>query len=160
SAQLIAHVSLDEVARGVDVPIHPQKGLNAVDATVAVNSMQIEKASIELGRTNITASGDLRTNARFQGDFVLDELGRLLGMEQRPTGLVHLSGTAVLPHTGGYLIDGTVQSQNLSYDKFRNVHVGTAFHADPTTASINGLTVATLGGEIRANARVHNFETF
>ncbi len=154
SAQVVAHVGLDEIARSVDVPIHPKPGLNTVEATFTVasteQSIQIQNALLTLGRTRVSASGDLKKGAQIQASLFLNELGTLLALPERPSGVVEISGTARMP----LAIDGSIATRDLAYQQFRNVNIAGGFHADSNTVAVNGLTVAALGGELRADGRL------
>ena len=87
SAQLVAHVSLNELTRSVDLPIHPRPGLDSLEASAAIatsaTSMQITNALVTLGHSRINASGDLRQGADVQASLVLNELASLLELAEQ-----------------------------------------------------------------------------
>ncbi|MBZ5604380.1 MAG: hypothetical protein LAO79_18920, partial [Acidobacteriia bacterium] len=156
SAQAVAHVALDELTRSVDLPIHPQPGLNAIDATLAIRDMQIQNALVSIGKTYIAASGDLRTGAQFEAGIAIDEIAALADLKRHPSGSVQIAGTAKIP----LALNGTLKSNNLSYEQFRGMRIESAFHADPRTIELSGFTAGALGGEVRANARLANQSQF
>ena len=164
SAQVVAHVGLDELSRSLELPIHPKPGLNSVEATVAIEthdqSMQIRNALLTLGHTQISASGDLRKGAQIQAQLMLDELGTLLALAQRPSGSIQMVGTAQVPANGPFVLNGSVSSRGLAYDQFRDIKLAGGFRVDPNTIAMNGLTVNVLGGELRADARLENAKTY
>ena len=92
SGRLTAAVSLPEIERTVDVPIHSHnKGAPrqltadvAVNLSQSTNKMQIERANLALGRTTLDASGKLDPNwpenVQFKANFALPELAQLLAL--------------------------------------------------------------------------------
>jgi translocation and assembly module TamB len=161
SAQVVAHIALDEISRSVDLAIHPKPGLNTLEATVSVaangSSMQIQNALATLGHTGLAASGDLRKGAEIQGTLVLDELTSLLALPQCPSGTVQIAGNARVPENGPFELSGTISSRDASYQRFRNMRVASGFRVDPKAVTVTGLTLNWLGGELRADGRLENF---
>src|SRR5262249_53546918 len=145
SAQIVAHAGLDELARSTTLPIHPAPGLNAIEATASVaatdHSMEIQNALLRLGRTRVTASGDLRKGAEIQAELVMNELATLLTIGEHPSGTIHLDGSALIPANGPLVLTGNLSSHDLAYNQFRDVRLQSGFRVDPKTIAVTGLTV-------------------
>ncbi|MGH9615038.1 MAG: hypothetical protein ACRD4P_18390, partial [Bryobacteraceae bacterium] len=175
TAQLQAHIGLDEISRSVNVPIYPQtKGAPKVldlDASVRSdqNKVDIQNARVNLGKSELDASGKLKdasgqTSAAIHGNLSLDELSKLLHLSAQPSGTLQIAGNAKLTGSSGYLVNGNIDARDVSLfegtTRLHGIRLVSAVQAGPHTVSINGLKLSALGGELDANARIENFAKF
>ncbi len=177
-AKVNANVSLPEVQRSFDVPIDSSaKGapsnLNAeLSAHIdqKSNTLQVQTAHLALGRTTFQASGSLRDPAnpngaaRFNANLDLAELGELLKVTStQARGAVLVNGNARLDAQNNYLVNGTINSRDVSI-RSGTTHVSgvdlyTPFHADPYLISLDGLKLDALGGSVSAKLFIEKMQT-
>lgn len=166
SGQLNAHISLAEVTRSVDLPIHPSKGRGpqTVDAVAAIFGNQIQNASVTLGKTHLEASGSVSNGADFHGSLSLDELGQLLQLAEEPKGTVLVTGKVILPRESGYLVTGNIDARDVSFreggSRLSGIRMTSEVRVDPKAIAVDDLRLFALGGEITADARIEDLERF
>ncbi len=159
SLQTSAHISLDDLARSVDLPIHPQGSAIEASASIAshANAITISNARVTLGSSQISAFGDLRKGAQIYADLALPELAAMFALSPRPSGNLQIAATARMPKDGQFVMDGSLTSRGLSYEQFRDVRLASAFRVGSDAMNIVGLTVNALGGELRADGKLEHF---
>ena len=174
STNASAHVALDELIQSFDLPIHLQRnGPAALDLDAGVRmdhgAIQIEHAKVGLGRSRLELAGALRdssgkSSAGFRGNLSLDELGQLLQLSARPRGDVNIAGQARFTSTADYQVSGNINARALSFmagnSHMAGIGIASSFNIDPKTIAVNSLKVSALGGEITADARVHDLAAF
>ncbi len=174
SARLKANISLPELRRSFDLPLDTAaadapKVLNADFAVhMESNSVQVQTAHLDLGRTTFEASGPLRNSsntgkAQFNANLALDQLSRLLKVTSPETsGTIEIQGAARLDRQSNYFIDGTLNSRDLAFrsgkTRISNVSLYTPFHADPYLISLDGLTLNAFGGTLASKIFVENMQ--
>lgn len=174
-AKLNASLQLPELARSLNLPIHPGEpgAPRTLTANAAVhldqqnNEMRVDQAQIALGATNLQLAGMVRdphnvnTAANFHGTLDLAQLEPLLGVTSpKASGDVVLGGSARLDANNNYIVNGTIDTRNLAVTEgathVSDVSLHTPFHADPYLISLNGLHLSAFGGSLNAKVFVEN----
>jgi translocation and assembly module TamB len=175
SAHLNANVSLPELQASADLPIDANvKGApKTLTATLEVGmdqnkNVQIQTARLGLGETRLEASGTMgaaskNSSVQFNANLALAELGRLFKVSSpQANGELQAHGTARLDAQNNYLVDGTLNTRDLSIQsgttRLSNVSLYSPFHADPYLVSLNGLRLTALGGGLAAKIFVQNMQ--
>lgn len=175
NAKVNADLKLPELARSLDLPIHPAAPGAPKELTAELalhmdqkdNAFQLQTAHIALGQTTLQASGSLRdpndakAAAAFNGNLALAQLEPLFGVTSpQASGDVTLNGFARLDGNNNYQVNGTINSKNLSLvegkTRVADIQLYTPFHADPYLVSLDGLKLGALGGTLRAKVFVEN----
>jgi translocation and assembly module TamB len=175
SAHLNANVSLPEIQASLELPIDTNaKGApKTLSADFAVGmdqnkNMQIQTAHVGLGQTSFEASGSMSaasktSSVQFNVNLALAELGRLLKVSSpQAKGELQAHGTARLDAQNNYLVDGTLNTRDLSIQsgttRLSDVSLYSPFHADPYLVSLNGLRLNAFGGGLTAKIFVENMQ--
>ena len=132
SAHLNASVSLPELQASLELPIDANaKGApKTLTADLAVGmdqnkNIEIQTARLGLGKTKFEASGTMRAGSKsssvqFNANLALAELGRLLKVSSaQATGELLAHGTARLDAQNNYLVDGSLNTRDLSIQSGR-----------------------------------------
>ena len=128
SGHLTAGLSLPEIERSVDLPIHsqtagtPRKLTVDVAASLMQSTKMIQSGTMQIslsGERTFEASGKLdpsrRENIQFRANFALPELVRLLRLSGVGLqGDLQANGRATLDEKKTYAVDGILESRNLA----------------------------------------------
>jgi len=169
SARVAGRVALDEVKQALRLNLPLDTGAPHVvaldlSAGMAGDRVQIERARINLGRSEIHASGTLQQKTRFSGSLALDELGRLFRVEARPEGEVKLAGDAVLRSGSDYRVNAQVDARGLAFRqgarRYSDIGVDARINALPERIELAGLRVAAFGGSLTGSGELRRMERF
>jgi translocation and assembly module TamB len=174
SGHLTAQVSLDEVRRAaglnsaLDLAHGPRVLMADITASMDQRTIQIRSARVSLGRTNFEASGNLKEDsaagARFNATLDLGELGGLLRVAARPTGLLRLGGTALLDAKNDYHLAGNVEARQVAFRqgtmRISNVSLDSSVTADPHRIALSNLRLDALGGRFVGAASLQEMRAF
>lgn len=139
------------------------------DASVSSESIQVARLQLKLGASRVDASGTLknpqgRSSMRFDTQLALEEIGRLLNLEQHPLGTVALKGTAKLDAANNYDVNGDLTAQNVSIEergrRIGDLDVTSAVHMDPRSIALNKLRVNAFGGTLEGDASLADFARY
>ena len=174
TAHLNGNLSLPEIERSVDLPIDANaKGAPrtlSVDTSVRMDDQRIEvqAAHLSLGKTTFEASGVVRdpsgnSAAQFNGHLEVAELSRLLTITSPEAGgALDLHGHAKLDAQSNYIVDGTLNSKDLSLRSgtthLSNISLNSPFHADPYLISLDGLRLSAFGGDLAAKIFIEKMQ--
>ncbi|HEY7307204.1 MAG TPA: translocation/assembly module TamB domain-containing protein [Bryobacteraceae bacterium] len=173
SAHLNADISLPEIQRSVNLPIHansagaPKTLSMELAARIDARSKaaEIQTAHLALGRTGFQASGNLVPGndaaVRFNADLALGELSRLMGLsELELRGNLLANGAVKLDANGAYSVNGTLDSRDMALSsgtvQVPDIKFYSPFHADPYLVSLDGMKLNALGGDLGAKIFVAN----
>lgn len=173
NAKLNANLQLDELARSLQLPIHPEAAgaPKTVSAELAIymdqqqKTMRVDTAHLGLGQTTFQLAGTVQSPsnpnaaAEFNGNLALAQLEPLLGVSTpKAGGDVLLNGSAKLDASNNYNVNGTINSRNLAITEgtthLSDVKLYTPFHVDPYLISLDGLQLSVLGGSLNAKVFV------
>jgi translocation and assembly module TamB len=160
SADVMGRVSLAEIERSFAVPLNLDRNASVLQTTASIQytggDLQIRHAQMSLGKSQITASGDLKAGAGFHASLDLPEISTLLALAEKPSGVVTVDGTAKLP----FQVSGTVATSAVSFTasgtSFKNVSLDSRFLADANRIELQGARVRALGGEIAGDVAIEN----
>ena len=175
SGRLTAALSLPEIERTIDLPIHSQtKGAPrmvtadlAADFSQSTNVINVAHANLALGSTTFEASGKLDPNrpenVGFKANFALPELVQLLQLSGvRLQGDLQADGQVTLDRHKNYAVDGVLQSRKLAVRSndvaLQDVGLRSPFHADPFLISLDGLKLNAFGGSLGAKIFVEKLQ--
>jgi translocation and assembly module TamB len=173
SVDLNANISLPEIQRSVNLPIHANASGVPKTLTMKVagrlnarsKAAEIQTAQLGLGRTIFHASGSLDpgkdTAVRFNADLALGELSRLMGLSgMEVRGNLLASGAAQLDAKGAYSVNGSLDSRGMALNsgtvQVPDIKFSSPFHADPYLVSLDGMKLSALGGDLGAKIFVEN----
>src|SRR6185369_9087914 len=170
NARINAMISIEEAPRmaNLSLPLdltHGPKTLNA-DVIAAVdeqNRIQIQNAKINLGASNIEASGTPNA-VQFTASVALGEIGRLFRVEARPEGTAHIGGNATLGPNNDYKITANVDARNVGLRQgsthITGVSLDSSVTADPHRIELGGLRLAALGGSFAGSGGIEDMARF
>ncbi len=166
SAHINGHLALADLKNTANLPLSVE-GSSApatldldANATVSSSYIQVTGLRINLGHSNLEASGALKnpqgTGAlAFKSTLALGELGSLVKAEARPDGMLTLNGTAKLDANNNYDVNGNISARSVSFQqnakRIGNIDLFSALHLDPHNLDLSGLRLAALGGELAGN---------
>jgi len=174
SGHLNAQVSLEEVrgAAGLngalDLAHGPRFLMADLTASMDQRIVQIQSARVSFGHTNLEASGNLKEDsaagARFNATLDLGELGGLLRVAARPTGLLRLGGTARLDAQNNYYLAGNVEARQVAFrqgtTRISNVGLNSSVTAGPHRIAFSNLRLDALGGRFAGAASLQEMTAF
>lgn len=170
AAHINASVSLDEVKRVASLPValdtaHGPRIVTA-DITAAMDEqsrIQIKNAHIDLGQTNIEASGTWSA-VQFNASLALGELGKLLRVAERPEGTVRVGGNAALGQHDNYKITANLDARNIALSqgttRLTGISLDSSVTADPHRIELGGLRLTALGGGFTGSASIEELAQF
>ncbi len=170
SAQIHALVALDEAKRvaGLSLPLDTAHGPRTLSADISAsqdeqNRIQVQSARIELGQSNIQASGTPNA-VQFNASLALGEIGRLLRVDARPEGTAHIGGNATLGPNNDYRVTANVEARNVALrqgtTRLSGISLDSAVTADPHRIELAGLRLNALGGGFTGSATVEEMARF
>jgi translocation and assembly module TamB len=172
SAHINGRLALADLKNAGNLPIETglKNAPSMVDldgnAVITSNSIQVKGLRLDIGQSNLEASGTLKSplgrgELEFKSHLALGELGRLANVTARPEGTVLLNGNAKLDPNNNYQVDGNVQATRVSFQqgarRITNINLYSALHFDPHNLNLNGLRLAAFGGEFSGNASLKDF---
>lgn len=146
SAHASGHIALADLKNVADVPLSLNaKNVPAVmdldaTATTANNAIEISGLRLSLGRSNIQASGNLKTGLTFNSHLALAELGRLANQSALPNDMLNMSGTAQLDPQNNYQLRGNVTNFDLRAPPYEGVLSGPIELAGNLSTGLRSLT--------------------
>src|ERR1035437_3088303 len=120
NVHMIARLAVDEVKQlaALGIPLDTAHGpaiLNAdITASMDDAGVKVQNAKVNLGQTNIEASGTTR-QVQFQSTLALDELGRLFRVAARPDGTARLGGSASYTNANDYSMKANLAARNVAF---------------------------------------------
>jgi translocation and assembly module TamB len=175
SAHVKARLALDEVkqAAGLTMPLDTARGPRILNADIAASMggdrIQVESARIDLGRSNIEASGTLQDpnrpgSMRFNASLALAEIGRLMRVAAQPEGTVRIGGNAALRAGNEYAVTAKVEGRDIAFrqngTRIAGISLDTNVAADPRRIDVNGLRLAALGGTVAGSGALENLAQY
>ncbi|MBV8550177.1 MAG: translocation/assembly module TamB domain-containing protein [Acidobacteriaceae bacterium] len=175
TAQMKADVSLPEIQRSIAMPIDANAAgaPKALTAELAFNisektkTIQVQRASVVLGKTTLQASSRAEPSSNesidFNANLALGELAKLMKLDAvQIGGALRANGSATLDAKNDYSVNGTIDSQGLSIGsgttKVSNVSLSSPFHVDPNLLSMQGLKLNVLGGSLAAKIFIEKMQ--
>jgi translocation and assembly module TamB len=170
SAHIDALIALDEARRvaGLSLPLDTAHGPRVVHADITAsqddqNRIQVKSARIDLGQSNIQASG--APNAvEFQASLALGEIGKLLRVAAQPEGTARIGGNATLGPNNDYRVTANVDARDVAIrqggTRFSGISVDSSVTADPHRIELGGLRLEALGGAFTGSASVEEMAQF
>ena len=172
SGHLNAQLSLDEVRRTaglnstLDLAHGPRVLMADVTASMDQQNIQIQSARLTLGKANLEASGDLKqgSGAKFNASFDLGELGGMLRISARPTGLLKLGGALRLDAQNNYDFAGNMEARQVAFSqgtiRISNVSLDSAVTANRRRIALADLRLGALGGRFVGAASLEEMAAF
>jgi translocation and assembly module TamB len=175
TARINGHLALADVQKLANVPLDLRDrdvpSVVAIDgsATIAGNRITVSGLRLDVGRSQLEASGTLKDpqgngSLQFKASLALAELGRIAQLDARPAGVVRANGTANLDAANRYEVRGEVEGRDLSFtqdgQRIRTVNIRTAVSLDPKRLDLRGLRLSALGGEFDGNASMEDFARY
>ncbi|HEY2015044.1 MAG TPA: translocation/assembly module TamB domain-containing protein [Bryobacteraceae bacterium] len=180
AAHLNARLAIDEVKRaaGLTMPLDTRHGPGIVNADVIAsvdenNRIRVQSAHINLGQSNIEASGP-PNDVQFNSTLVLGEIGKLLRVAARPEGTVKIGGNAKLDANNNYSVTAKVDARNVAVQqgttRLSGISLDSNVTADPHRIALADLRLGALGGsftgsgtleemaQFRVSGNLHNFD--
>ena len=170
NARVNASIALEEAKRvaNLSLPLdltHGPRMLNA-DVIAAVddrNRISIQNAKVNLGESNIEASGT-PNQVQFNASLALGEIGRLLRVEARPEGTARIGGNATLGPNNDYRVVANVDARNVGIRQgtthITGVSLDSSVTADPHRIELGGLRLAALGGSFTGSGGIEEMRQF
>jgi translocation and assembly module TamB len=175
SARINGHLALSDIQKLAEVPLDLRsRDLPSVvridgTATIASNRITVDGLRVDVGGSQIEASGTLKDpqgngNFQFKAKLALDQLGLLAKLDARPAGVVVANGAASLDAANNYSVKGEIEGRDLSFSqgtqRIRNVNVHTALSLDPHRLNLRGLRLSAFGGQFEGNASLEDFARY
>ena len=134
-----------------------------VRATITPGHIDVQGARLDLGKSNLTASGDLTDPLQFHLALALGELGRMLRLAMQPLGTLEVGGNLTLVN-GKYRIVGNVIGRDVSFrqgtTRLTGIGVASSLTAVPNRIMLGGLRLTMMGGSFAGSADIRNFAQF
>ena len=175
SAQINARLSVDEVARVAHWTPSPdtKRGPGQIIVDMAASSdagrVSVQKASLVLGQSQLTASGVLADNDRmgslaFRASLALDEIGRVLRVPAEPGGTVFIEGSAGMKSPEDFLVRANVNGSNLAARRGSVRLTGgtlvSSITADNQKIELRGLRIGLSDGDLTGSGAIEKLTTF
>ena len=172
-AHLIAHISLEEVQRTLGrtagLAMDPCKrntpcyGEADVEGRFGQQTIQISKASLKVGGSDLEASGT-ESNVDFNATLSLDEIARLFRVKAEPRGEVALTGNAQNLGTDRYAVKANLLGRGIAVGtgstRLENLALSSEVTADRNVVELHRLRLGALGGEIDGDASLAQYSRF
>ena len=167
AAHIRGKLSTWDLANAGDIPIDTKAPGNLQDvnldanATIDSSNIQIAGLRMSMGATQIEASGTLKDkngngNMQFRAGLAMGEIGQLVKLSARPSGMVVVNGNARLDASNHYDVTGNIDGKSLAFtqgkERISNINVASSFHVDPSIVDLKGLRLNAFGGEFLGNA--------
>jgi translocation and assembly module TamB len=169
TAHVVARLAIDEVKQlaALGIPLDTAHGpavLNAdITASMDDGGIKVQNAKVNLGQTNIEASGTIR-QVQFQSTLALGELGRLFRVAARPEGTVRLGGSASYTNTNDYRVTANLDARNVAFrqgtTQIAGVSLDSSVTADAARIELDGMRLGALGGSLTGSASLENLDHF
>lgn len=134
-----------------------------VTATITPGHIEIQGARLDLGKSNLTASGDLRNLLRFNLTVALGELGRTLRLAMQPQGTLEMGGNLTMGN-GNYRVVANVIGRDLSFregtTRLAGIALASSLTAVPNRIALGGLRLTMMGGSFAGSADIRNMQLF
>jgi translocation and assembly module TamB len=168
-SHVVAHVSLAEVQRTLNLPMAPCKSDTPcfadadVQARFGQHNIQISNARVAVGQTNFRASG-ANSIVEFNGTLALDETGRLLRISGKPHGEITISGNARNLSVENYSLTADILGHDVGLGNgirgLESITISSRVAANGKSLDFHNLRVGIFGGEIDGDASLAEFTRF
>jgi translocation and assembly module TamB len=170
SAHIDAQVALEEARRaaGLSIQLDTTHGPRMVHADITAsmddqNRIQVQSARIDLGQSDIQASGTPNA-VQFKASLALGEIGRLLRVAAQPEGTARIGGNATLGPNNDYRITANLDARNVALreggTRLSGINLDSSVTADPHRIELSGLRLTALGGGFTGSAAVQDMAQF
>jgi translocation and assembly module TamB len=169
NAHVIARVALDEAKQiaALGIPLDTVHGPSVLNADVTASmddaGIRVQNAKVNLGQTNIEASGSAK-QVQFDGTLALGELGKLFRVAGRPEGTAHVGGSGRYNNANDYQVTANLDARNLAFHQgttqIAGVSLASAVRADANRIDLNGMRLGALGGTLTGNGSVEQLDRF
>jgi translocation and assembly module TamB len=173
TAGISAHLSLEDLKRGLNLAMYPGQGApQFLDAAIGIRmddkALQLQNSRLTLGRTYLEVSGNLQgptgDGADVRGGVSLDEIAKLMRIPNDPRGVLNVSGKAGMKPLGGsadYVLAGNVRSSDISFQlghsRVAGFRIDAPVRVEPKAIEVKGVKLVALGGEAILDARLEDF---
>jgi len=134
------------------------------------NRLRLTSGKLDTPESHAELSGDVNTftnpvvTAQYTGKFSVKEVGDILKLKSRQSGMLELGGSARYASATDYLVNANIHGRDVAFAQpglsVRNVRLDSALAADPKLVKLEGLRIAALGGTVAANAEIQSFDEF